>query len=407
MKKLLLIGACFILPAAVFAQTLVINEFLASNDTHITDPQGEFEDWVELYNYGGSAVDIAGMFFTDGEEDLWEIPADFTEQTTVPAGGYLILWFDKDSEDGPLHVEAKLSGGGESIFMYATDGTTVIDSYEYLEQVTDVSEGRETDNADVWINFETPTPGARNSAVTLVINEFLASNDTHITDPQGEFEDWVELFNYGSSAIDIAEMYFTDGEEELWQIPVGFSEETTIEAGEYLILWFDKDSEDGPLHVEAKLSGGGEAIFMYATDGTSIIDSYEYLEQITDVSEGREEDNGNTWVNFEVPTPGASNDGTGIGATKQPSSYGINSAWPNPFNPGTQIEYNLRSSQDVNFVVYNLLGNAVMQVSEGLMSSGTHQLVLDFGGNNLPAGLYLAVMKTEDMQDVIRLTYLK
>ena len=43
-----------------------------------------------------------------------------------------------------------------------------------------------------------------NSGIPLVINEFMASNDSIIQDPQGQYEDWVEIYNYGTGAIDLA-----------------------------------------------------------------------------------------------------------------------------------------------------------------------------------------------------------
>ena len=43
--------------------SLVINEFLASNNNNITDNFGEHEDWIEIYNPGNMAVNIATAFF--------------------------------------------------------------------------------------------------------------------------------------------------------------------------------------------------------------------------------------------------------------------------------------------------------------------------------------------------------
>jgi len=41
--------------------SLVINEFMASNSDSIQDPQGEFDDWIEIYNFGTNAIDTGGM----------------------------------------------------------------------------------------------------------------------------------------------------------------------------------------------------------------------------------------------------------------------------------------------------------------------------------------------------------
>ena len=72
------------------------------------------------------------------------------------------IWCDDDQEQGPLHVSKKLSKGGESIILLSQDKITVIDSYTYPEQTTDISMGRDPDNVTNWIFFENPTPGSKN-----------------------------------------------------------------------------------------------------------------------------------------------------------------------------------------------------------------------------------------------------
>ncbi|HLB74410.1 MAG TPA: hypothetical protein VJJ98_10360, partial [Sedimentisphaerales bacterium] len=47
-----------------YKHPIVINEFLASNSNGATDPQGEDDDWIELYNRGEDAVDVGGMYMT-------------------------------------------------------------------------------------------------------------------------------------------------------------------------------------------------------------------------------------------------------------------------------------------------------------------------------------------------------
>ena len=71
---------------------LVINEFMASNTT-IADPQGDFDDWIEIYNTTNSPINLGGMYITDSLSDLtkYQIPTGFAAQTTVAAYGFLIL----------------------------------------------------------------------------------------------------------------------------------------------------------------------------------------------------------------------------------------------------------------------------------------------------------------------------
>ncbi|MCF6268563.1 MAG: lamin tail domain-containing protein [Melioribacteraceae bacterium] len=144
---------------------LFINEFLASNDNIDVDGTGTFPDWIEIYNPGSEAVDIGGYFVTDGLDELtaWQIPETASDTTTIPAGGFIVLIANKTPELGVLHVNLKLSGGGEQIGLTAPNGTTVIDSLTYLDQTTDVSEGRKPDGSDNWENFTTPTPGISNN----------------------------------------------------------------------------------------------------------------------------------------------------------------------------------------------------------------------------------------------------
>ena len=143
---------------------LYINEFMASNDSSYADENGDFDDWIEIFNAYDEAKDIGGMYITDDLADptAYQIPDTNPELTTIPAGGYLILWADKEPEQGILHVDLKLSSGGEQIGLFEADGTTVVDSLTFGEQTTDISMGRIPDGSDNWQFFETPTPGASN-----------------------------------------------------------------------------------------------------------------------------------------------------------------------------------------------------------------------------------------------------
>jgi hypothetical protein len=144
---------------------LVINEFLARNDANFTDENGDFDDWVELFNTTQESIDVGGMYVTDNPEDAnpYRIPRSNPELTTILPEGYLILWFDRESEEGPHHVEVQLSAEGESIVLIGKDETTIIDSYTFGPQEADISTGRRFDGSDEWITFTVPTPGESNN----------------------------------------------------------------------------------------------------------------------------------------------------------------------------------------------------------------------------------------------------
>ena len=140
--------------------TVAVSEFLASNKRTNKDPQGEFEDWIELVNYGSTDVDLSGMFLTDDADDLykWKIPSD----TIIKAGGYLIIWADEDGGDEGLHANFKLSKDGEVIIL--TNHDAIVDSLKYGPQISEVSSGRISGHTGKLQHLR-PTPGAANRVV--------------------------------------------------------------------------------------------------------------------------------------------------------------------------------------------------------------------------------------------------
>ncbi len=143
---------------------LVINEFMASNSSDINDPQGDFDDWVEIYNFGEIAIDMNGMYLTDnfGNPTKWQIP----QSIIVDANGFVIFWADEDIGDGPMHADFKLSASGEEIGLFL-DAGTMIDGIVFGDQTTDISYGRYPDANDELRFFSTPTPLADNNGAYI------------------------------------------------------------------------------------------------------------------------------------------------------------------------------------------------------------------------------------------------
>jgi len=162
--KSILICSFFISFYTLNAQTIYVNEFLASNENNLADEFGDFDDWIEIYNAGATPVNLANYYISDDPADptLYQIPASNSAKTTVPAGGYLLIWADKDLDQGENHVDLKLGAGGESVVLTAPDGVTGIDNVLFGPQTDDISYGRETDGAAGFTFFTTPTPDAAN-----------------------------------------------------------------------------------------------------------------------------------------------------------------------------------------------------------------------------------------------------
>ncbi|MEZ4525588.1 MAG: carbohydrate-binding domain-containing protein [Desulfobacterales bacterium] len=148
--------------AADPAGNVVINEFMADNAATVMDQDGEYDDWIELYNKSSEAISLAGCHLTDKTTNLtqWTFP----DGTTIAAGNYLIIWADEDEDQGGLHANFKLGASGESIVLVASDQTTVIDTITFGAQTTDVSTGRYPNGTGDFVQMP-PTPAAANSMV--------------------------------------------------------------------------------------------------------------------------------------------------------------------------------------------------------------------------------------------------
>ncbi len=147
--------------------TVVVNEVMASNKTVVYDEEGEFCDWVELYNVGTAAVDVGGCYLTDDltRPTKWQIPLGDPAATTMDAGGYLLIWADGDIDDPGLHAGFKLSDEGEEIGLFAPDGLTMIDGFSFGPQYTDVSYGRYPDGGSEFRFLTYPFAGAMNISI--------------------------------------------------------------------------------------------------------------------------------------------------------------------------------------------------------------------------------------------------
>jgi hypothetical protein len=152
----------------------VINEFMAANSSSAADPQGQYDDWIEIYNYGRDAVYVGGMYLTDNlsSPTKWRIPDNDPAQAVIPAQGYLVIWADNDTSDAGLHASFKLDADGEEIALFDSDGVTLIDSITFGRQTTDVSYGRHPDGSEHLQPFVSPSP----AAINVGLYEGLVSN---------------------------------------------------------------------------------------------------------------------------------------------------------------------------------------------------------------------------------------
>jgi hypothetical protein len=163
-----------------------------------------------------------------------------------------------------------------------------------------------------------PTPGAANNGasppVAVYINEWMAANTSAsgIADPaDNDYDDWFELYNPGPGAVDLGGYFLTDTLTNRFQYEVPNNGQYVIPPHGFLLVWADNEtgqnrSNRADLHVNFQLRQAGEAIGLYAADGTQI-DAVTFGAQTNDVSEGRYPDGVGPRLFMTTPTPRAPN----------------------------------------------------------------------------------------------------
>ena len=158
----------------------IITEFMASNESSITDEEGVFSDWIEVHNPDATEINLGGYYLSDDRDDLtgWQFPS-----VTIAPDGYLLIFASgKDRKVIPaaLHTDFKLSSAPGYIALVMPSGTEVVSSFgdRYPVQFEDVSYGRGLDSespAELRDGYFTnPTPGEPNQAVTGAGPGFLS-----------------------------------------------------------------------------------------------------------------------------------------------------------------------------------------------------------------------------------------
>lgn len=152
---------------------VVINEFMASNTTTVTDNFGEYDDWVELYNTSNVDVDISAWSITDSLGDLRKFK--FKRPTIIPAKGYKIFWADEDSSQGnTIHMNFKLSSLGEMLVL-VDSLKNIKDSITFGPQTTDKSMARKPNGTGSFV-IGTSTFNANNDGTSSI---FSAEGDQY------------------------------------------------------------------------------------------------------------------------------------------------------------------------------------------------------------------------------------
>lgn len=217
---------------------VVINE--------IESQAGQPDDWIELKNVGDAPIDLTGYVMTDNSVDH---RYNFPDRTVIQPGEYLTI--DVATVAGGFGL-----GGADSVILYAPDGS-IVDQFSWTAHSA-TSLGRCADGIGAITDTAAPTKNAANSCTVPVVkvNEIKST---------GGGADAIELYNPGTSAIDLSGYVVKDNDDTRTdKLPAG----TVIEAGGYLVL------SEGT-HFTFGL-GNGDSARLFMADGVTLVDGHTY-----------------------------------------------------------------------------------------------------------------------------------
>ncbi len=442
LQKQLIILIIVAVLCPLFAQAVVINEYMSSNGSTLYDENGDTPDWIELYNESTSAIDLDGYGITDNPSEPynWVFPSI----TILPQNHLLIYASGKDRQEWVAHWETIIDWGdnwnyflgsnappenwnhqnfndagwasGPSGFGYgddddATEVSPVISLYIRREfTINDIESVLKlvlhVDYDDAFVAF---INGVEIARANIGFPGVPPAND------QGA-DSWREAEMYQGGAPDefmiTAEESLLDSGANVLAVQVhnfniGSSDLTLIP---FLTLGLDSapqnaqglsehlDVADINLHTNFKISSVGETLVLSSPSG-SIQDSISTGIMFGDVSRGRQPDGGVEWLFFGEPTPGTANVTPGYsGVLEAPYVDPHGGPFSNPSTitittdtPGAEIHYTLDGSFPIEasplysgslFIDDNIILRAIA-TKQGWLNSrpSTHSYLFDYNGN--------------------------
>jgi len=229
---------------------IAISEVVADNRTY-PSPDGRYLDFVEICNLSDETVDLSGFVLTDHPDEAGYL---FPDGTVLKGGEYLLCWCDKADSSGQYGRFGISSDVMDTLYLYNA-ANVCIDQRE----IPDLPENHAVMLKDdgEWIGSAYATPGFSNDEegyeaymnsigaepVPVCISEVMTDNGTTVQNPEGEFCDWVELYNQGTSAVVLEGCFLSDDPYEplRWAMPT-----MTIEPGERKIICCSATGSQAP-----------------------------------------------------------------------------------------------------------------------------------------------------------------
>ena len=164
------------------------------------------------------------------------------------------------------------------------------------------------------------------------------------------------------------------------------------------VLFLDEEGNDVPISVNT--SEYSDGIIRFSPQSLLSENSKYEIHLKAGISEINNYTFGiNKIISFTTKAP------TSVDDFNYPETYNLISAYPNPFNPTTTLEYQLKESSHVSIKVYDVIGNLVTTLINKEVNAGVHKI--SFNANNLPSGVYFLQITTIRETKTIKLLLTK
>ncbi|MEX1376547.1 MAG: lamin tail domain-containing protein [Eubacteriales bacterium] len=295
----------------------IISEVMSSNKSAYPSSDGEYYDWVEIFNPTPRSINLDGYGLTDKAED----PAAYVFPSIVlEPGQFAVVFLSGGAVEDSMHANFKLSSSGETLFLF--DSQQNLLEKVFIDHLPpNVSYARNLAILNDWTQNEYYTPGFYNDEVgwdtylqtrraydsPIMINEVMASNLITIADCDGDYSDWVEIINTSDQQMVLTGYALSDSVQEprKWIFPY-----TVLEPGQLMVVYLsgkDKLDEDTQqMHTDFKLNSIEDNIILANKEG-KIIDHWLIQNLGDDKSMQRKKGSLENVQISSHPTPGYEN----------------------------------------------------------------------------------------------------
>lgn len=227
----------------------------------------------------------------------------------------------------------------------------------------------------------------------LYINEFMAQNESTVTDSNGEYDSWIEIYNGDEKAVWLGDLYLTNDfrNTQKWNLP-----SQTLMPDEYLVIWLDGQTNQGPKHAPFKFDENRKQIGIFGSSSINyaVVDTVSLRNIEADIVYGLEEEGKGICTPLSKSTPGFSNQLVNVSDfTALTNSAKIDTIYPNPFEDIVTFAFSVEQTHFVKATVYNIKGDRIVDLTKREYYAGTHKIAWSISPVQKESGVRTFVLK--------------